>query len=405
MTVWTTFTLRVDTPLFSGDTTGPDTATIIRTPSIRGVLRYWYRAVAAGHTMRNMDDLPQLAASETAVFGSTATPSPIRLRVTPPATPAENAGTLPAWARRSENGFAGARYLLGQGLCTSGRNPTLSRPHLPVDTTFDLNVALPENPCITQGFMLALWAWLTYGGLGARTRRGFGRLCCTAISNPPPGWSTALLHPTGTPGAQLARWHTIIPPDIAHATTAAFPNAPALDENRWESRGGVSPFPVLSNETWSANALDLQPRALADALHRTGAAWRLFRNDAADDYAAVTPEWAATILGPDNSYPVAALGLPVNYYRPKDRLKASVNLHLDNQPARRASPVWLTPIRLGDTDRYTVFTHIFYADLAPTEKEAVLRLDGGPAPRPLTLPSAATATAIWDAWLDGDPRR
>ncbi|MCR6488390.1 type III-B CRISPR module RAMP protein Cmr1 [Amycolatopsis sp. OK19-0408] len=400
MTVWTTFTLRVDTPLFSGGTTGADAGTIIRPPSIRGVLRYWYRAVAAGHTMRSVDDLPQLADSETAVFGSTATPSPIRLRVTPPAAPAENAVILPAWARRSENGFAGARYLLGQGLCTGGRKPTLSRPHLPVDTTFDLNVALPENPGITQGFMLALWAWLTYGGLGARTRRGFGRLSCIAINNPPPGWSPALLHPTGTPGAQLARWRTIVPAEIAYATKAAFPETPDPDDNRRKSRGGLSPFPILSKETWSANALDLQPRPLSDALHRTGAAWRLFRNDAAtDDYTAATPEWGTTILGPDNSYPVAALGLPVNYYRPQDGLEASVNLHLDNQPARRASPVWLTPVRLGATDNYTVFTHIFYADLAPTEQEAVLRLDGGPAPRPLTLPSAATATAIWNTWL------
>ncbi|MFI5592858.1 type III-B CRISPR module RAMP protein Cmr1 [Amycolatopsis sp. NPDC051758] len=406
MTVWTTFTLRVDTPLFSGDTTGPDTGTIIRPPSIRGVLRYWYRALAAGHTVCSVDDLPQLADGETEVFGSTATPSPIRLRVTQPVTPAEDAGILPGWATRSENGFAGARYLLGQGLCTGGRIPALSRPHLPVDTTFDLHVALPKDPRITQRFMLALWAWLTYGGLGARTRRGFGRLSCTAISNPPPHWSTALLHPTGTAGALLARWHTVIPVDVADAIKAAFLKPPASTKNPWESRGGLSPFPVLSAGTWSANALDLQPRPLPEALHRTGAAWRIFRNDAAttDDYTAATPEWKTTILGPDNSYPVAALGLPVNYYRPKDRLKASVNLHLDNQAARRASPVWLTPVRLGDTDRYAVFTHIFYADLAPTEQQATLRLDGGPAPRPLTLPSAATATAIWDAWLDGDPR-
>ncbi|WP_158263057.1 type III-B CRISPR module RAMP protein Cmr1 [Amycolatopsis sp. CA-128772] len=308
MTVWTTFTLRVDTPLFSGDTTGPDAGTIIRPPSIRGVLRYWYRALAAGRTVRGVDDLPQLAAGEAEVFGSTATPSPARLRVTPPARPAENADTLPAWARRSENGFAGARYLLGQGLCTGGRNPALRRPHLPVGTTFDLNVALPKDPCISQRFMLALWAWLTYGGLGARTRRGFGRLSCTAISNPPPSWSTALLHPTGTPGALLARWHTIIPPEIAQATAAAFPEKPDLDENRWQSRGGLSPFPVLSGETWSANALDLQPRPLPDALHRTGAAWRIFRNAAAT--ATATPQRHRNGAPPSSDQTTATRPLP-----------------------------------------------------------------------------------------------
>lgn len=412
MTLWTTFILRVDTPLFSGDTAGPDTGAIIRPPSIRGVLRYWYRAIAAGYTLHSMADLPDLAAGETAVFGSTATPSPIRLRVTPPDTPAQKAGTLPDWATQTENGFSGARYLLGQGLCTGGKTSTLTRPHLPVDTQFELKVAFPDDSCITQRFMLALWAWLTYGGLGARTRRGFGRLSCIATHNLPPGWTTGLLHPAGEADVHLERWHTFIPDNIADAAITAFPGVtctPATDEPHWEHHGGVSPFPIFSRETWSATALDTQTRPLRDALHRTGATWRLFRNDAtsSDDYTAATPEWRTTVLGASNDYPAAALGLPVHYYRPKDRLKAAVNLHIDNQPVRHASPVWLAPVRIdhkADTDCYAVFTHVFYAELVPTGPAATLRLEGGPAPRTLNRPTTATTTAIWDKWLDGRSR-
>ncbi|HEU0087527.1 MAG TPA: type III-B CRISPR module RAMP protein Cmr1 [Pseudonocardiaceae bacterium] len=107
---WIRLTLAVRTPLFSGDDPVVE-GTPVRVPSIRGALRYWFRAVAAGH---GVSDLTQLWADEQAVFGSTKTPSAIGLRV--PRQPVVNRDKKPGWATTEQRGFDGAQYLLGQGL-------------------------------------------------------------------------------------------------------------------------------------------------------------------------------------------------------------------------------------------------------------------------------------------------
>ncbi|MGH8921492.1 MAG: type III-B CRISPR module RAMP protein Cmr1, partial [Actinomycetes bacterium] len=75
---WTTLTLEVRTPLFGGDDPASDDGSPVRVPSIRGALRFWFRAVAAGH---GVSDLGALWTDEQAVFGSTHRPSAIGLRV------------------------------------------------------------------------------------------------------------------------------------------------------------------------------------------------------------------------------------------------------------------------------------------------------------------------------------
>src|SRR5206468_2585879 len=93
---WTTLHLRTVTPLFSGeDPARQDADSLIRVPAIRGVLRYWFRAVAAGHGITN---LVTLWTEEESVFGSTRSPSPIALRTrTQPTTIRADAGN-PEWA-------------------------------------------------------------------------------------------------------------------------------------------------------------------------------------------------------------------------------------------------------------------------------------------------------------------
>lgn len=192
---WTRLTLQVRTPLFGGeDPTGNDGAPA-RVPSIRGALRFWFRAVAAGH---GVSGLKELWDAEQEVFGSTENPSAIRLRV--PRQPTMGGrGSKPTWAiteqRARRPGFDGAQYLLGQGLWDYRSG--LRRGYVDPGAEFGLDVRFGGDERVDARFMLALWAWLTYGGLGARTRRGFGQLVCTSVRGDLPcGWTHAdLLSP------------------------------------------------------------------------------------------------------------------------------------------------------------------------------------------------------------------
>lgn len=72
------FDCEVLTPMFLS---GVDQNTCeLRAASLRGVLRYWYRALLGG---QGVTDLRELKRRETAVFGSTDAASPVNVRVTP----------------------------------------------------------------------------------------------------------------------------------------------------------------------------------------------------------------------------------------------------------------------------------------------------------------------------------
>src|SRR6266699_1692612 len=91
---WTTLTVQVTTPLFNGGadpggTAGfrPDQEAGIRVASIRGAMRFWFRALAGCLTG---PDLRLLATLERRVFGGAAgrgeaeegsAPSPVLLRI------------------------------------------------------------------------------------------------------------------------------------------------------------------------------------------------------------------------------------------------------------------------------------------------------------------------------------
>jgi hypothetical protein len=72
------------------------------------------------------------------------------------------------------------------------------------------------------------------------------------------------------------------------------------------------------------------------------------------------------------------------------------------EPLRRASPVWLRPIQLGE-DNWRVFTHAFLARLLPTNAELHIvrnRVYG----KRLDVPPPELVKDTWDRWLEQDYR-
>ena len=184
-------TYRVVTPLFCAGVDrkkGPE----LRLPSFKGVLRYWWRALAWS---RYDGDLAVLRQREDRLFGSAdAGQSRILLRLIPATRPETVArgDVLTVSASSSPPVGDGARYL-GYGLMeafASSRKETragqLQRACLrsPVDSPFDFTVQMRvrglgdrELGSLTN----ALIALGTLGGMGARSRRGYGSLALQSL--------------------------------------------------------------------------------------------------------------------------------------------------------------------------------------------------------------------------------
>lgn len=401
MTNWTTLTLRIVTPLFSGDdaVTSGDT---VRVPSIRGALRFWFRAVSAGH---GVTDPAVLWQQEEEVFGSTNTPSPIALRIRERHLQS-TFQHFPQWAVPPPNAsMPGVQYLLGPGLWSPKEG--VLRPFIPPGRSFELDIRFSRIEKIDARFMYALWAWLTFGGLGARTRRGLGQLRLQDVGGADlPGlWDTNYLAAPSDP----AGWEQL-------AGNPAVPDMEDLADHEWgtlisgsPTDGGDLPeWPVLAPRWWRGRLLSDKEDRWDRALHRAGMEWRGFQLCARPERGLSTPEWDGAIQGTDKRYPRAALGLPVTYYRRPDsdtrqtEFKTTVEAQDEHDGSlRRASPVWIRPVLIGERE-WRVFTHVFWARLLPNGARLTMSEDG--AGRPLNVPSADELHQVWTNWAKGSRR-
>ncbi|OLT23352.1 type III-B CRISPR module RAMP protein Cmr1 [Actinomadura sp. CNU-125] len=181
---WLTLRLQVTTPLFNGAPDVGDTdGTGVRVPSVRGAMRWWFRALAGGLVGPDLELLWRL---ERKVFGGATTgdkgvPSPIRLRIPEqPSLTLANArhdflpGPQATPRERSEHNGYWIVYLLGQGLGNL-RECSLRRPYVAAGQEFDLKIDVGGGPHAALA-LASLWLTCAYGGVGSRIRRGFGGL-------------------------------------------------------------------------------------------------------------------------------------------------------------------------------------------------------------------------------------
>jgi len=177
---------RLTTPLFCGGAS-PDGAEL-RLPSFKGVLRFWWRALA----WRRCDgDLAQIQQQEDLLFGSTGTGQAqvlMRLESLPQVEPLKKDSVLTI-ARGDRKVGMGARYL-GYGLMAafpSRRTNTeagqLSRACLRAPLEFTVQLRASQLSGDQQELVLqALIALGTLGGMGSRSRRGYGSLALQSLT-------------------------------------------------------------------------------------------------------------------------------------------------------------------------------------------------------------------------------
>ncbi len=173
------------TPAFIG---GPETRKTdefmpLRPGSVRGVLRYWFRAaVAPKLDWRDWKKATEsLKKIETEIFGSTENAS--ALMVLPPKRKDVEplARSYPPPDRSQSRGL---RYL-GYGLFEGrGDNPKALFPPGMRDPVLTLRFALRGKAIegLDEVFAATVWLWANLGGLGARSRRGWGGLSLREVS-------------------------------------------------------------------------------------------------------------------------------------------------------------------------------------------------------------------------------
>jgi len=185
---------RFLTPMFGGgvEVKGPekphDPVTAIRVASIRGQLRFWWRACNPGHA----ESVEQLRQQEAEVWGSTSNPSAVTIAVTKQPGGHEpfnvyGRDKIGRWApMENREEVAYGAFPLKPGDKDRGQRPgTLSEfSHPDFKLVFHLVIRHPEVHNISldearNGIEEALTAWSLFGGLGGRTRRGFGAIECS----------------------------------------------------------------------------------------------------------------------------------------------------------------------------------------------------------------------------------
>ncbi|MBQ7545256.1 MAG: type III-B CRISPR module RAMP protein Cmr1 [Synergistaceae bacterium] len=145
-----TFTLETITPMTGGgyEAGHVDRARPVRVPAIRGHLRYWFR-------MLGLD-------GEAELFGSTDKAGKISADVPAFVLPPESP---PQYTPSSLEGYALFPVL-----------KTMNEAVFSKGLKFRLSLTYPEE--YTRKVRLAVSAWVYFGGIGARTRRGCGSLRC-----------------------------------------------------------------------------------------------------------------------------------------------------------------------------------------------------------------------------------
>ncbi len=152
---------KVSTPLFLGGA-DPNQMPELRPPSLKGVLRFWYRAVA----LASLGSWERVRESEQGLFGSTKGQSQILMRLSGPRKPSIQLSSI-------KTGI-GTGYL-GYGVIDRGKTV---RPYIKpgIEFTLKLGIRAKADPESLELLKKALIAVGLFGGIGARSRRGFGSL-------------------------------------------------------------------------------------------------------------------------------------------------------------------------------------------------------------------------------------
>lgn len=186
-----TFEIETITPMFLA---GADQGKAeLRAASIKGLLRFWWRAIRAGTNMN------ELSKEESDIFGAPDEKiggSKFSIRVTQP-----DKEPLPRFISQGRPDPVG--YMFYSTFMQKGRE----RPCFPEGSKFNIILSSGHDNYLKTA-AASLWALIYLGGLGTRTRRGAGNMVVTNIDDTSRILSSIGLDflPKGSNSEETAKW-------------------------------------------------------------------------------------------------------------------------------------------------------------------------------------------------------
>ncbi|MEF3272796.1 MAG: type III-B CRISPR module RAMP protein Cmr1 [Chloroflexus sp.] len=318
------------TPLFGGgvEPSKADPITVVRASEIRGQLRFWWRATRGGQFKSN---LVAMRAAEEAIWGGPGREENGR--------EVGGQSRVQVVVREWKNGTAVQaskevpKYAAFPLQSTSGSNTSLQS--LQQDVEFTLEIRFDKQ--YQADVAAALWAWETFGGLGARTRRGFGALRLKSVKQ-----DHAKVEPQLPPADQQ---------EFAHWLTQQLANhIPAED---WPQH-----VPHLVKQLRYRVITDSDPIQIWDQLIDKLQQFRQHRQPGKYGHSswpepnAIRHYNGRQLRGPYKNrlilqFPRAQFGLPIIFHMPHD---SGLDSTLEGEDCNRlASPLILKPVACRDS--------------------------------------------------------
>lgn len=174
-----TVKLEVVTPTLGGshETRAIDEVDVIRAPSIRGHLRFWWRALHAA----DFTNAEELYRRESAIWGRAANESggrsAVEIRIGVQHAGAKDDTAIRLFPGQGQLATPGAYALWPARAETRTNTPTA--PRRGPGTMFQLTLRVAGTQEDEAQVRNAVRAWILFGGYGSRTRRGLGSLTVT----------------------------------------------------------------------------------------------------------------------------------------------------------------------------------------------------------------------------------
>lgn len=167
------------TPLFGGgvEKQVADPVTVVRAPEIRGHLRFWWRATR-GFAYPTYDAMRK---REELIWGSSEIPSKVSISVS--TDPAKTKKGNDYVVRNRNNQIVPAGDISSP--ISYAAFPLRENRDAVVREGIAFEITLSFSKDQAEDVNAAIWAWETFGGIGGRTRRGFGAVHLNDVNGQP----------------------------------------------------------------------------------------------------------------------------------------------------------------------------------------------------------------------------
>jgi CRISPR-associated protein Cmr1 len=369
------FQCEVLSPLFLGGADARGAPPELRAPSIRGAMRYWYRALLGGSSLLNSHDyLPKIHSLEAELFGSTDHGGALSTRLS-------QASGLPIESyekdralRTPEGNFlpTGKDYLLWSMGSTGGKvgSPRYqpARQYIKPGAKFKFILSAQLHPDYIQKGTAAFWLLTNLGALGARANRGAGSLQAQAANSPVSFKDCASIQELQS---HLKRG---IQDCMNIVTEGAWGTLPVNEQAEFDIL-----HPQVCN-IWVVADGDLGWDSYLQALNRLGSHFRDYRTHlntlGKGDHDAVLGWFESGGRGPEIKRPIFGLPIPFRY---SDGGPSDVIIH--EKSDRRGSPLHMHITKL-ESGKYVGVLTLFKSRFLPENVDLKLQERKWKAPAP-----------------------